>query len=176
MYPGNGHHEKSPIPEPLQYPAQGTQFHQSIPNQSVPNGSIPGQWTTGICDCCEDPCHSCITWCFPCVTFGQIAEVLDQGTTSCGAAGCLYYLMGSIGCICLYASGYRAKLRSQYQLQEAPCNDCLVHWCCTACALCQEYRELRNRGVDPSLGWQGNVAKWNRGATAAPVVAQAMTR
>lgn len=37
-------------------------------------------------------------------------------------------------------------------LEEKPCQDCLVHWCCETCALCQEYRELTRRGFDLSLG------------------------
>jgi len=43
-------------------------------------------------------------------------------------------------------------MRAQYDLPEAPCMDCLVHFCCEACALCQEYRELKNRGFDLSIG------------------------
>lgn len=43
-------------------------------------------------------------------------------------------------------------MRSQYGLRETPCNDCLVHWCCEPCALCQEYRELKHRGFDISIG------------------------
>ncbi|KAG9458356.1 hypothetical protein H6P81_002864 [Aristolochia fimbriata] len=75
---------------------------------------------------------------------------LRQGP-SCGTAGCLFVLLAYMGCVCFYSSGYRGKLRSQYQLQEAPCNDCLVHCCCSSYAWCQEYRELRTRGLDPSL-------------------------
>ncbi|GKV19466.1 hypothetical protein SLEP1_g29727 [Rubroshorea leprosula] len=29
--------------------------------------------------------------------------------------------------------------------------NCLVHFCYLPCALCQEYRELRNRGFDVSI-------------------------
>ncbi|GKV19461.1 hypothetical protein SLEP1_g29722 [Rubroshorea leprosula] len=35
--------------------------------------------------------------------------------------------------------------------QSCEGNDCLVHFCCLPCALCQEYRELRNRGFDVSI-------------------------
>nr|GEW28892.1 auxilin-like protein [Tanacetum cinerariifolium] len=41
-------------------------------------------------------------------------------------------------------------------VREQPCNDVFVHCCCEFCALCQEYRELKNRGFEPSLGWEGN--------------------
>jgi hypothetical protein len=37
-------------------------------------------------------------------------------------------------------------------LEEAPCVDCLVHFCCETCALSQEYRELKNRGFDMGIG------------------------
>lgn len=37
-------------------------------------------------------------------------------------------------------------------LKEEPCGDCLLHCFCEACALCQEYRELKNRGYNMSVG------------------------
>lgn len=43
-------------------------------------------------------------------------------------------------------------MRGQYDLEEAPCADCLVHFCCETCSLCQEYRELKNRGFDMGIG------------------------
>ncbi|XP_057416441.1 protein PLANT CADMIUM RESISTANCE 2-like [Lotus japonicus] len=125
-------------------------------------------WSTGLCDCSSDVKTCCITcWC-PCVTFGRVAEVVDQGSTSCGASGALYTLiMCVLGCGCLYSCFYRSKLRRQYMLKESPCSDCLVHCCCESCALCQEYRELENRGFDMTLGWHGNVER-NRGVAMIP--------
>ncbi|XP_010265198.1 PREDICTED: cell number regulator 2-like [Nelumbo nucifera] len=158
MYPNN----PAPVPNP--------------PACAVP----AGQWTTGLCDCFDDPGNCCITFCCPCVTFGQNAEVIDKGTTSCGVAGFIYYALANIGCSCLYTFSYRSKLRGLYSLQEAPCGDLLIHCCCLSCALCQEYRELKNRGVDPSIGWQANAEKWNRtgggGIVMAPIVAPGMAR
>ncbi|XVF03430.1 hypothetical protein REPUB_Repub04eG0260800 [Reevesia pubescens] len=56
-----------------------------------------GQWTTGLYDCCDDN-SNCLTTCFcPCVTFGRIAEIIDNGDRSCGLSGLVYYAMGSIG-------------------------------------------------------------------------------
>jgi hypothetical protein len=53
---------------------------------------------------------------------------------------------------CLYSCVYRTKMRATYDLDEGECPDFLVHWCCEPCALCQEYRELKNRGFDMGIG------------------------
>lgn len=73
--------------------------------------------------------------------------------TACGVSGVLYGLLCSItGCQCIYSCFYREKMRGQYSLLASPCADCLVHFCCEGCALCQEYRELKNRGFDMTIG------------------------
>ncbi|KAJ8770086.1 hypothetical protein K2173_010131 [Erythroxylum novogranatense] len=134
-----------------------------------------GSWSSGLCDCCSDMSSCCLTFWCPCVTFGRIAEIVDQGTPPCPASGAIYALLAFItGCACLYSCTYRSRMRKVYMLKESPCNDCLIHWCCETCALCQEYRELKNRGFDMSLGWEGNVRRQNQGAGAmAPPSVQA---
>ncbi|XP_012072500.1 protein PLANT CADMIUM RESISTANCE 7 [Jatropha curcas] len=120
-----------------------------------------GPWSSGLFDCRSDVKNCCITcWC-PCITFGQIAEIVDKGTIGCKTSGAIYCvvscLIGSVhSCI------YRTKLRHQFMLEEKPCNDCLVHYFCESCALCQEYRELQSRGFDMSIGWHENVQRQNR--------------
>ncbi|PKA63460.1 Protein plant cadmium resistance 8 [Apostasia shenzhenica] len=90
---------------------------------------------------------------FPCVTFGQIAEVLDEGETSCTLGSFMYILMVPALFTCwIMGSNYRKKLRGRYNLVQAPSDDWTIHLFCSCCALCQEYRELQNRGIDPSLG------------------------
>ncbi|CAK9134275.1 unnamed protein product [Ilex paraguariensis] len=81
-----------------------------------------------------------------------------------------------LGCSWLYTCGYRSQLWNQYGLKKTPCNDCLVHWCCGPCALCQEYRELQNRGFDMSIGWRANAARQTGGVAMAPVVEKGMAR
>ncbi|XP_044491622.1 protein PLANT CADMIUM RESISTANCE 2-like [Mangifera indica] len=122
-----------------------------------------GDWSSGLCDCFSDCSSCCLTcWC-PCVTFGRVAEIADQGDTSCGTAGVLYCLLAAVTrCTFCYSCFYRTKMRQQFKLEESPCCDCLVHFCCESCALCQEYRELQSRGFDMSIGWQGNVERRNR--------------
>ncbi|KAK1258729.1 Protein PLANT CADMIUM RESISTANCE 2 [Acorus gramineus] len=131
-----------PPPAPYGYPVP-------MHIQSQP----PAEWSTGLCGCFEDVSNCCVTcWC-PCITFGQIAEIADRGASSCGVSGALYTLISLLtGCGCLYSCFYRSKMRGQYYLSESPCCDCLVHFCCEACALCQEYRELKHRGFDMHIG------------------------
>ncbi|XP_059452365.1 protein PLANT CADMIUM RESISTANCE 12-like [Corylus avellana] len=142
-------------------------------NQNAPRD---GQWSTGLCGCCDDPLNYVITCCFPFITAGQIVEIVDGGNTSCLVGGLTYFALAYVGCGWVYSCTYRSKLRALFSLPEAPCADWLVHCCCCPCALRQEYRELRIRGADPSLGWQGNVEKWRRTGTTPPIVAPGMTR
>eukprot|EP00249_Psilotum_nudum_P009252 c21816_g1_i1 orf=638-1234(-) len=113
-------------------------------------------WHSGICDCFKNKRNCCITSCFPCVTFGQIAEIADGGYTPCFVHGLVYGLLYFVGVPCFYSCIYRSKFRAQFGLPETPCNDFCVHCSSDYCALCQEYRELESRGIDPYLGWKGN--------------------
>jgi len=119
-----------------------------------------------------------VTCLCPCITFGQIAEIIDRGSTSCGTSGALYTLVMLLtGCQCVFSCFYRAKMRAQYGLRESPCADCLVHCCCECCALCQEYRELKKRGFDMKLGWHANMERQGRtAATMPPQMHPGMTR
>ncbi|KAK2980433.1 hypothetical protein RJ640_029217, partial [Escallonia rubra] len=148
-----------------------------------PNQPAARPWSTGIChscfsDCslCESEFVRCVTcWC-PCITFGRIAEIVDEGATfhlfrlnvamamavdipelikshPCAVSAAIYALiMHFTGCgCCCYSFIYRSKMRRRYMLLEEPCADCLVHCCCHKCALRQEYRELQHQGFDMSL-------------------------
>ncbi|OWM90309.1 hypothetical protein CDL15_Pgr014611 [Punica granatum] len=80
----------------------------------------------------------------------------------------------------MYTCTYRTKLRGQFSLPGDQCGDCCIHFWCPLCALCQEYRELKNRGLDPSIGWVANQQKMEQQVPAAigvpPVVQMGMTR
>ncbi|XP_078166367.1 protein PLANT CADMIUM RESISTANCE 2-like [Carex rostrata] len=143
-------------------------------------GTMP--WSTGLCHCFDDPRNCCVTcWC-PCVTFGQIAEIVDRGSSACGTNGALYMLIMCVtGCPCLFSCFYRAKMRSQYSIKEGPCGgpcggDCCIHCFCEPCALCQEYRELKRRGFDLKIGWHANMEKQGQAAMLPPQLQDPMTR
>ncbi|WJZ83862.1 hypothetical protein VitviT2T_003507 [Vitis vinifera] len=139
-----------------------------------PGGTI--RWSSGLCHCCDDPANFLITCVCPCITFGQIAEIVSKGSSNCAVSGTIYTVLCFIGLPCLYSCVYRSRLRAQYDLEESPCVDCLVHFFCEACSLCQEYRELKSRGFDMGIGWEANADRQRRGITVPPAVAQGMNR
>ncbi|XP_010487772.1 PREDICTED: protein PLANT CADMIUM RESISTANCE 7-like [Camelina sativa] len=117
---------------------------------------MENQWTSGLFSCMDDVETTCLTFCCPCVTFGWIAE----GAVGCKRCGLSYVLRSFVVALpCLLSCTYRTKIRRKFGLPESPGSDCLTHCFCDRCALCQEYRELKNRGVDPSIGWDGNVQR-----------------
>ncbi|CAL5354806.1 unnamed protein product [Camellia sinensis] len=128
------------------------------PIRTQPDEEVP--WSTGLFGCFDDVPNCCKTcWC-PCITFGQIAEIVDEGKTSCGASGVIYGIIQIVtGWACCYSCTYRSKMRKQYKLRESPCADFFVHCCFESCSLCQESRELTNRGFDLAKGWKGNMER-----------------
>ncbi|CAI5477709.1 unnamed protein product [Closterium sp. Yama58-4] len=126
------------------------------------DGNYPptGEWTTGWCGCFDD-CNSCccVYWC-PCVAIGRIAEIADAGEADATQTCLFWYLIEAFSCCgCLYSMGYRKKLRMKYGLPAQPCGDIWMHWCCALCAVSQEYRELKNRGWDPVIGYSANKSR-----------------
>ncbi|EXB74526.1 hypothetical protein L484_026223 [Morus notabilis] len=72
----------------------------------------------------------------------------------------IYILMMPALCSQWYMiSLYRTKLRRKFGLVEAPYTDVVSHIFCPLCSLCQEFRELKIRGLDPALGWKGILAQ-----------------
>ncbi|KAF8025600.1 hypothetical protein BT93_F2441 [Corymbia citriodora subsp. variegata] len=139
-------------------------------------------WQSGLCDCHTDMSNAIMTALFPCVTFGRIAEVLDEGESPRCVVFCSLYLV-MMPLLCsqwMISSCYRRKLRRRYQLLNKPCGDTITHMFCPCCTLCQEYRELKHKGLDPALGWKGIVTQKARQngnrQTTAPPPDQSMTR
>ena len=98
--------------------------------------------------------YNAITYYFP-VMLLQLLYTLSIDVSNifyaaCASAGLIFYLLNC--CAYMYSCTYRTKLRALYSLPEEPCKDCCVHYFCVCCALCQEYRELKNRGLDPAIG------------------------
>lgn len=72
---------------------------------------------------------------------------------ACATSGLIYGVIAAfIGVPCIMSCSYRTKMRSRYGLLETPAPDWVTHCFCEWCALCQVYRELKTRGLDPAIG------------------------
>ncbi|XP_050374798.1 protein PLANT CADMIUM RESISTANCE 11-like [Argentina anserina] len=173
----------APLPSPRITPSSAPPLHfdskvqpfttTGVPVMPVTLPHSPAPWSSGLCDCCEDLSSCCLTcWC-PCITFNFHMRIYTSNIliewAACGVSGTIYGLMMCLmGCSCLYSCFYRTRLRGQYFLEERPCTDCCVHFCCEGCVLCQEYRHLQNLGFDMTIGWNGNVHRQRRLAAMQP--------
>ncbi|XP_042487427.1 protein PLANT CADMIUM RESISTANCE 2-like [Macadamia integrifolia] len=182
MYPSEKNYNQIFNPDSSSTAPPLPQYNDAAPAIGIPvnstNLQAPVPWSSGLCDCGDDLKSCCLTcWC-RCVAFGEISEIVDEGSTSCVANGVIYtmIMIFSGGCQCCYSYCYRSKMREKYNLEEHACSDFLVHCCCEPCAICQEYRELQSRGFDVSLGWHGNMERSYRGLEMPPIVQQGMTR
>ncbi|CAF4539734.1 unnamed protein product [Rotaria socialis] len=102
-------------------------------------------WTTPLSGCFDDV-DTCVygLWCLPCL-FGQNAKQIDG--TDCTTMCCLYSLLGCLGMCWIPHVLKRKILRQKYSLREEPCEDSFATCCCGPCAVCQETRELKARGM-----------------------------
>ncbi|KAK1354182.1 hypothetical protein POM88_047438 [Heracleum sosnowskyi] len=88
----------SPSPSPYQAQANGT-YPPAAPSPYQPQvgnqyrAQIGDPWSTGLFDCQLDQTNAIMTTVFPCLTFGQIAEVLDEGETTCATGSFIYMLL-----------------------------------------------------------------------------------
>ncbi|KAF8407833.1 hypothetical protein HHK36_006969 [Tetracentron sinense] len=139
--------------QPVQFPPVDAQTYPPMPRPpykppvqpiSATGIPIPGGWTTGLFDCMDDPTNALTTAFFPCLTFGQVAEIVEDGHTS----KCLG--------IYIYIYIYRADSISRAPLRRNRVPNRV------AMPVVVHIPELKNRGFDPSIGWLGNVSLMNR--------------
>nr|XP_015195834.1 PREDICTED: cornifelin homolog A-like isoform X2 [Lepisosteus oculatus] len=96
-----------------------------------------GQWSTGLCDCCEDMGVCCCAfWCFPCFACKTTSEF--------GECLCLPVLDG-IGCVPPVSLAMRAAVRERYGIQGNIYSDCFYGCCCYPLSWCQISREIKRR-------------------------------
>ncbi|KAJ0105539.1 hypothetical protein Patl1_19116 [Pistacia atlantica] len=144
------------------------------PPESNPTGHSAEAWKSGLCACCNNPCNALVTVFCPCVTFGQVAEMVDEGNIKCCTSAMVYMVL-CLFCFCgacKLSSTYRGKLRRKFNIHESPALDWVTHFGCECCALCQEFRELQSRGFNPCLGWKRNE---NKQLSMRPPTTQRMT-
>ncbi|EFJ31058.1 hypothetical protein SELMODRAFT_28363, partial [Selaginella moellendorffii] len=105
------------------------------------SGAPENAWKSGICGCWRDPESCCVTGIAPCITFGRLAETVDNDLRSCLFNGLLYCLLCAAGLCCCLSAHYRTKLREKYKLPGSRSQDFISHCFCECCSLAQEFQQ-----------------------------------
>jgi len=110
------------------------------------NGGFPartGTMRTGLFECIATP-----SVCFPASFFTPILAAFNRAEVDgrdCHACDALWAMKTPIT---QYHT--RQSIRAKYDLEEAPCTDCLQTVCCTPCAVGQDTLELERRTTMPA--------------------------
>ncbi|KAL4217066.1 hypothetical protein ACF0H5_023522 [Mactra antiquata] len=100
-----------------------------------------GQWSHSLFGCFDNFGICLVTYFVPCVTFGQTAEAVGEG--SCITCGLAYFV--PILNIITWLN-IRGKIREMKGIEGSTVNDCLAILCCPLCALVQEAQEVQGSG------------------------------
>ncbi|CAG9309889.1 unnamed protein product [Blepharisma stoltei] len=97
------------------------------------------KFTESLFGCCSDIKVCLWGGCVPCGPYclqGYAIKAATKGAEGC----CMPCLIGSfLGCI--GGAINRSRIRQLLTIEGSLLNDCCVHWFCSPCASCQEYRE-----------------------------------
>ncbi|KAI4896819.1 hypothetical protein NFI96_029277 [Prochilodus magdalenae] len=103
------------------------------------DGSKTSQWSTGICDCCDDMSVCCLGFWCPCILMCNTSERFGE----CLCLPLLELFFGSLVPPVTYAM--RSSIRERYRIQGSMCDDCCISTCCGTLVWCQIARELKQR-------------------------------
>ncbi|XP_062391660.1 cornifelin homolog B-like [Sardina pilchardus] len=102
------------------------------------------QWSTEICDCCQDMPQCCFAcWCCPCFAC--------KTTKKYGQCLCLPLLEIFGGCIAPVTLAMRVSMRHRYGINDTICRDCVLATFCTSCSWCQMATEMKRRAIPITL-------------------------
>lgn len=103
------------------------------------------KWHDGLFSCFNDLESCCLSCLCPCIQFGVNAALLNP-QSSIALNCCLYCVTLQIGCCCLAHAPQRGLIIEHYEIDDAPCVDCLVTTFCACCSLAQESRQMKAKG------------------------------
>ncbi|XP_056608172.1 plac8 onzin related protein 6 isoform X2 [Triplophysa dalaica] len=98
-----------------------------------------GQWSSGVCDCCEDMSVCCCGfWCPYCL--------MCRTSENFGECFCLPLLEICFGgMLHPITLAMRSSMRERYNIKGSIPDDCCMVTCCTLCVWCQMAREMKTR-------------------------------
>ncbi len=102
-------------------------------------------WTTGLCQCCQDPAGTCDHILCGCCQFGRQCAALEGRSNELEPKWCL--AMFFCGCFnTCFICQMRSKIRERFDIAGSPVMDCALSVFCGPCVHCLNGRELTNRG------------------------------
>ncbi|XP_041864858.1 cornifelin homolog B-like isoform X2 [Melanotaenia boesemani] len=112
--------------------------------QTVSTFNAAADWSSGICDCCQDMNQCCFAfWCFPCFACKTSKDF--------GQCLCLP-LLDVFGCfIHPITMSMRVSMRHVYGIRGSLCDDCLCSTFCVSCVWCQMATEIKKRQIPTML-------------------------
>ncbi|NP_001314834.1 plac8 onzin related protein 6 [Danio rerio] len=97
------------------------------------------QWSSGVCDCCEDMSICCCgfwcAYCLMCKTSEDFGECLCLPLLEICFGGMLHPITLAM----------RSSMRERYHIRGSIQDDCCAATCCPVCVWCQMARELKVR-------------------------------
>ena len=106
------------------------------------------EYQNGLFSMGESCCATC--WCSCCVV-GATEAMVETGVVKqpCDGVGpgcALFVLASFLGMNSCYSTFVtRKKLREKYGMNDGTVPDCLSHFLCPCCAICQDYNEAKQR-------------------------------
>uniref|UniRef100_A0A3P8V8Y2 Cornifelin homolog B-like n=1 Tax=Cynoglossus semilaevis TaxID=244447 RepID=A0A3P8V8Y2_CYNSE len=111
----------------------------SQPRPLVCSSEEEGDWSTGICSCCNDMKQCCwVFWCCPCFAC--------KTSKAFGQCLCLP-LLDVCSCVHPATMVMRTNVRYHYGIKGSLCTDCVCATCCPSCVWCQMATEMKSRRI-----------------------------
>ncbi|KAH3753136.1 uncharacterized protein LOC127848642 isoform X2 [Dreissena polymorpha] len=110
---------------------------------------MAGDWSHSLFGCFDDFGLCIIAYFVPCVTFGQNAEAIGEG--SCLTCG-ICYLVPVLNFF--IAVKVRGRVRESKGIQGSLLGDCAAIFFCPLCALVQEAQEVKGSPIAQSMSRQ----------------------
>ncbi|XP_043101866.1 plac8 onzin related protein 6 [Puntigrus tetrazona] len=111
----------------------------SVQPAVVLSSNMATQWSSGVCDCCEDMgiccCGLWCPFCLMCKTSEEFGECLCLPLLEMCFGGLLHPITLSM----------RSSMRERFHIKGSIQDDCCTVFCCHVCVWCQMARELKAR-------------------------------
>ena len=108
-------------------------------NAQKANDAMSPGFNTNIFGCFEDIVGCALACCLPCIPAAANRANVEEREVQWADFLC-----------CPNEYQTRQSMRNKYDMEVAPWNDCLTNWCCGACTIHQNAREIANRsGKEP---------------------------